>query len=271
MKWFRFHTEALDDPKVQRLSPQLFKTWVNLLCIASQNGGKLLGIDDMAFKLRLSSQEVEQQLSDLILAGLIDIDPDKSMTPHNWQKRQYASDDSKERVRKHRAKQKETPGNAQQDDTVTTCNGDVTVTVTPPDTEQITDTDDVDDARARDWKEVRSKLIEAAGEALASEAVAPGLANLSTPLWWLDEGADFDRDVLPAVAEVAKRRAGKSKISTWDYFNGAVAAAKAKREQKLDTFKAELAAGVVADQKSRPRKTFATYEALMKITGAPAS
>lgn len=242
MKWFRFHTEALDDPKVQRLSPQLFKTWVNLLCIAGQNGGKLLGIDDMAFKLRLSSQEAEQQISDLVLAGLIDIDQNRQMTPHNWQKRQYASDDSKDRVRKHRAKHKETAGNTEQPDTVTVCNGDVTVTVTLPDTEQITDTDDVGDTREHDWKVIRTKLTEAAGDALASEAIAPGLANLSTPLWWIDEGADLERDVLPAVAELSRR--AKSKIVSWDYFTAKVALAKAKREKRLPEAKAELVAGV---------------------------
>ena len=137
MKWFRFYTEALDDPKVQRLTPTLFKTWVNLLCIAGQNNGKLPSLDDLAFRLRLSAHETEQQVSDLILAGLIDIQTDKTRTPHNWHERQYASDTSSERVRRHRLKKhEETAQNACN----VSCNGSVTPqNRTDSDTE--TDTD----------------------------------------------------------------------------------------------------------------------------------
>lgn len=104
LPWFRFYTEALDDPKVQRLSPPLFKTWVNLLCVANSHGGKLPPIDDIAFMLRLSSHEAESQLDELILLGLIDIAPDKSRAPHNWSKRQFVSDIAADRVRKYRDK-----------------------------------------------------------------------------------------------------------------------------------------------------------------------
>ena len=103
LPWFRFYTEAIDDPKVQRLPPTLFKTWVNLLCLAGKNGGNLPSLDDIAFHLRLSIHDAEQQLSELILAGLIDIDGTGSKrSPHNWAKRQFVSDTSTERVRKHR-------------------------------------------------------------------------------------------------------------------------------------------------------------------------
>lgn len=101
MTWFRFYSEALDDPKVQRLAPHLFKAWVNLLCLASTNDGKLPSIDDIAFRLRVSVQDAEQQVSDLIIAGLIDVTA-RGRTPHNWNGRQFVSDGSTERVRKHR-------------------------------------------------------------------------------------------------------------------------------------------------------------------------
>jgi hypothetical protein len=132
-RWFRLYSEAMDDPKVQRLSPTLFKTWVNILCLAASKDGRLPSIDDVAFRLRISSQDAEQQISDLILAGLIDLDAQKSMSPHNWKTRQYVSDDSKLRVRKYRAKKKKQE-----------CNGNVTVTVTPPEqnrTDSEADTD----------------------------------------------------------------------------------------------------------------------------------
>lgn len=127
LPWFRFYTEALDDPKVQRLPPHLFKTWVNLLCLAGQNGGKLPSIDDMAFKLRMSAQDAEQQISDLILAGLIDI-TETGRAPHNWAQRQFVSDSSTERVRKHRKIKAETA-----------CNVSETATETAPDTEAETE------------------------------------------------------------------------------------------------------------------------------------
>ena len=113
MPWFRFYAEALSDPKVQRLSPELFRAWVNLLCLASQHGGTLPSVDDMAFHLRISSSQAAQQLDDLILAGLLDILPDGVIQPHNWHVRQYASDTSTERVRKHREKrQRNVSGNS---------------------------------------------------------------------------------------------------------------------------------------------------------------
>jgi hypothetical protein len=118
MQWFRFYREVLDDPKVQRLPAHLFRTWVNLLCLGSENNGKLPSVDDIAFKLRMSAQDAAQQLDELILAGLVDIEPNNSIVMHNWGVRQYASDDSKERVRRHRAKK--------------SGNDDVTVTETPP-------------------------------------------------------------------------------------------------------------------------------------------
>ena len=38
-RWFRMYAEVVDDPKVQRLSPALFRAWVNVLCLAASNGG----------------------------------------------------------------------------------------------------------------------------------------------------------------------------------------------------------------------------------------
>ena len=103
-RWFRYYDEALDDPKVQRLSGDLFKVWVNLLSLASKNDGKLPSADDISFRLRISVQDAQQRVEDLILAGLIDILPDKTLVPHNWSERQFASDSSALRMQKLRKK-----------------------------------------------------------------------------------------------------------------------------------------------------------------------
>lgn len=109
MQWFRLHDDVLDDPKVQKLSPQLFKHWINLLCLASKNNprGTLPDLNTIAFRLRLSDDKAWTVLSDLISAGLIEHKGDGNYEPHNWNKRQYdkPSDHPERvtaRVRKHR-------------------------------------------------------------------------------------------------------------------------------------------------------------------------
>jgi hypothetical protein len=93
-----------------------------VLCLASKRGGKIPGDDDVAFQLRVSIQDAAQQIDDLILAGLVDIEPSGARTPHNWTERQYASDSSAERVRKHRERKKKAERNVTGAVTVTAQN-----------------------------------------------------------------------------------------------------------------------------------------------------
>lgn len=153
-RWFRFYNEVLNDVKVQRLSPNLFRTWVNLLCLASDDAGKLPSVDDIAFKLRMSVQDAQQQVDDLVLAGLIDI-TSTGLAPHNWKQRQFVSDTSTERVRKHRKIKAETQ-----------CNVSETADATPPDTESDTDTD----SETED-KPVRSEQVAAHAKADGAEEI----------------------------------------------------------------------------------------------------
>ena len=91
-RWFRFYDDALDHAKVQRLPPDLFKAWVNLLCLASREGGVLPCVDDTAFALRVTRDVTEEWLSALRERGLIDVSEDGLMSPHNWNARQFRSD-----------------------------------------------------------------------------------------------------------------------------------------------------------------------------------
>lgn len=134
-RWFRVYDDIVDDPKVQLLSPELFRTWINVLALASKHGGKLPPLQQIAFSLRVSPTDMQRRLDDLILGGLIDIQPDKSFVPHNWRKRQWLSDDSGERVKKHRTRK------ALKQQEKTACNADVTVTVTTPDSESDSNTE----------------------------------------------------------------------------------------------------------------------------------
>ena len=162
-RWFRLYDEMLDDPKAQRLPPQDFKIWINLLCLASRNDGKLPCISDIAFALRISENDAVTMVERLHIAGLIDKrngGPDGfHYSPHGWEKRQYKSDNSADRVKKHREKR-----NGE-------CNVSCNVTETPPDTETDTDTEtdkkdmssDDDRVSVKDIVEAWNELAEAKG------------------------------------------------------------------------------------------------------------
>lgn len=106
--WFRFYVSVPDDPKVQRLKPDLFKSWVNLLCLAARNDGVLPSVEDISFSLRMSSDKVRSVLHELQRLELIDAD-DGQLAPHNWKNRQFKSDldnTATERKRRQRGRAK---------------------------------------------------------------------------------------------------------------------------------------------------------------------
>lgn len=109
--WFRLYNTLVDDPKVQQLPETLFKALINLWCIASQNDGALPSADDIGYKLRVKPQKAAELVTRLVKAGLID-NVDGVFIPHNWDNRQFQSDSSTDRVKKHRDKKKgNVPGN----------------------------------------------------------------------------------------------------------------------------------------------------------------
>lgn len=128
-RWFRMYADVLDDPKVQRLPPDLFKAWVNLLCLASRNDGVLPDIEDISFALRMSQDVTRDIVVTLAQRGLLD--DENGLAPHNWHERQFKSDtaeNARERKRKQRAREKEAPKSPD----VTECHSDIHNEVTPP-------------------------------------------------------------------------------------------------------------------------------------------
>ena len=97
MDWFRFYSEVVRDPKVQRLQPVMFKHWVNVLCLVSDNEprGQVPTPGDVAFHLRLPLVRTMHILDDLVDLGLLDRDGD-TLTAHGWNARQYDSDRRRE-------------------------------------------------------------------------------------------------------------------------------------------------------------------------------
>lgn len=105
MNWLRFYTDSLDNPKVQRLSPELFRAWVNMLCLARLHDGILPPIEDIAFRLRVTTTRAAEWVSALTERRFLEQEGD-SVIPHDWDEHQYPSDDSAGRKRRQRARQK---------------------------------------------------------------------------------------------------------------------------------------------------------------------
>lgn len=122
--WFRLYGEVLEDPKVQRLNGESFKGWVNLLCLACKRGGRFPR-DEVAFSLRLPDKKADELINILLKADLIEIEGE-TIIPHNWEGRQFRSDDVTERSRKFRERKKGEIGNVPS-------NGDATLHATSKD------------------------------------------------------------------------------------------------------------------------------------------
>jgi len=141
-RWFRFYDDALYDPKVQRLPGEKFKIWVNLLCMASKNGGELPELADIAYTMKWSEAKTSKILNEFYSLQLLDeVEYDNApmgYAPHNWNGRQYKSDKTDptnaERQARYRTK-KTALRNADS-------NGSNAVTIKRPDTEQITEQKD---------------------------------------------------------------------------------------------------------------------------------
>lgn len=159
------YDDLLDDPKVQRLDPVLFKTWVNLLCLASRNDGTLPGIEDIAFALRISDDDAASRMADLVAKGLID--DGEELTPHNWNARQFKSDRDESGAERQKRKRERDKG--------VTVTRDITDQVTevsrPPETEQNrTDSEQSESrgARAQGHREISDAILKDAAFTLTS-------------------------------------------------------------------------------------------------------
>ena len=124
-QWFRLYAEFATDPKVQMMSEADQRRFIMVLCIRCSNDDVTLHDDEIAFQLRISSDEWERSKAVFLKKGLIGEDN----RPTAWDRRQFVSDSSAERVRKHREKKKQAAKRA--------CN----VAVTPPEADTDTDTD----------------------------------------------------------------------------------------------------------------------------------
>jgi hypothetical protein len=130
---------TLQSPKIQRLKPELFRAWVNILC-CTEDDGRIPDIGDLAFHLRLSEEKAAEFLTHLTKAGLIDR-TENGFFAHDWDEYQYSSDGSSynaEKQRRYREKRKALPP-VEGNDPVTRY--DAVTTELPPRTDTDTDTE----------------------------------------------------------------------------------------------------------------------------------
>lgn len=120
------YSEFEDDPKVQMMPEDMQRRLAMLFCERCK--GERRTDAQRAFKLRITLEQLAATKALFLDQGFIDED----WNLVNWNKRQFLSDSSTDRVRKHRAKQA-----VKQDETLHETVGNVTVTA--PDTEADTE------------------------------------------------------------------------------------------------------------------------------------
>lgn len=162
-QWFRFYSEFLSDAKVQMMPETYQRRLVMLFCMRC-NGNETLQETEIAFQLRISDDEWKATKADFISRGFIDSD-NRLL---NWDKRQYISDSSTNRVKKHRENKVKRFRN---------------VTVTPPEQNR-TDTEQI----IKDNTNVLSKKPKVSLNELSVDHIADWLAQKRS------EGRYIDHD-----------------------------------------------------------------------------
>lgn len=100
LPWFRMWKVFATDFKVQSMSEEMQRRLVMLFCLRCGNVTETLQDEEIMCFMRISRQEFDEMKHLFLAKGFID----NKFKVMNWDKRQYASDLSTQRVRKHRQK-----------------------------------------------------------------------------------------------------------------------------------------------------------------------
>lgn len=153
--WFRFYSEVLSDRKIQRISKTLKQpmalivgVWATILALAndSPRRGKLLitegvpvTIEEISAICGLSENECRVILQAFTEMKMLYLDENSTYTVTQWDNRQFTSDNSTERVRRHRERKKEEGGDEQEKDDYTKRYRNVSVTPSESESESESD------------------------------------------------------------------------------------------------------------------------------------
>lgn len=197
-RWFRFYDDAINDPKVQRLSAEMFRAWVNMLCLASKYGGAIPKAD-IAFALRATEKGAGAIVDYLLDRELLE-DRGDFVCPHNWDARQYKSDVTDPTAASRQKKYRDRKRNGDR-------NGDRNATVTVTDTRTDTETEQrIDSADA-----VHAEFLKVAKTDHDDPYLFGSHYGIQAML-----SRGFSRETILAGAANAMR--GKEKPPNWNYF-----------------------------------------------------
>lgn len=122
LPWFRMYAKFATDAKVQSMDETLQRRFVMFLCLQCSGEYESLEDEDLASAMRITLDELTRTKEIFRRKGFIDTNGEI----RNWNRLQFKSDSSTERVREHRERQR---------------NGNETLQERPQIQTQITDTD----------------------------------------------------------------------------------------------------------------------------------
>ena len=125
MPWFRYYSEIARDRKLLMAAKdagiskiEMVGAWSIILCLAndSPDRGKLLvtflkrfNETDIGNELGTDTKKTKKIITALMRYEMLEQQPDGCLVAKKWAERQFGSDNSTQRVKKHREKQVETP------------------------------------------------------------------------------------------------------------------------------------------------------------------
>src|SRR5574343_43617 len=216
LPWFRLYSELISDRKItmisrltERSKAEVVGAFTTLMCLASEspNRGALMAtelvpysLEDIANEFYLDEQDTEELLNCFRNLSMLDF-VDNAWIILNWNKRQYKSDDSSERVTKFRMKQAN-----QESETLQRRYSNAEVTTPETETEADTDTEaDTEKESARDAFTVIQQTI----ERLTGLPITPNKLEIDAINEMVSIGITED-DLIDAVAWFKKK--GKIEI-----------------------------------------------------------
>lgn len=214
-RWFRHYAGMMADPKFGAIArrskasrAEVLFVWGCILENAAENESSSYEWDaDLCADLLNCDTDHAQRIHDeMQRSGLLE---DGRVA--SWDSRQFVSDNSTERSRRHRKNKRNANATLQN------------VAASPPEAETETDSYTAE-TRARAIDVRMPELCAALG--VTDETKTPGLLSFSEPIQWVTAGCDIDADILPALRTIAAR--GKTPKS-WRYCSDAVFEARDRR------------------------------------------
>ncbi len=105
--WLKLYHEMIDDPKVARLPDSSYRRFIECLLLAGEtdDGGYLPPLPDMAWRIRVDETTLQQDLSRLALAGMVELKENDRWFVTKFAERQAPSD-AAERMREYRKRKR---------------------------------------------------------------------------------------------------------------------------------------------------------------------